>query len=154
MIRYLRNWEERFLCFADSRAPRCALYLRKYSRVFRFIISGGTAATIDLGFLYIFTDVFFLHYLLSAVFAFILAFGASFSLQKFWTFRDDSMQRIHFQMTLSFVIAAANLGLNTLLMYFFVDYLSLWYMAAQVITGFFLAFESFFIFRFVIFKLY
>lgn len=152
MIRHLRNWEERLLCLADSRTPRCAPYFRKYSRVIRFVISGGTAAVVDLSLLYLFTDWFGFHYLISAMLAFIAAFGVSFTLQKFWTFQDDSVHKIHSQMTVSFIVALANLVLNTFLMYFFVDYLSLWYIAAQIITGVFLAFESFFIFRFFIFK--
>lgn len=152
MIHHLRDWEERLLCFADMRMPKRALYFRKYARVCRFIISGGTAAVVDLGFLYLLTDWFGLHYLFSAVLAFIGAFGVSFSLQKFWTFQDDSVERVHVQLSISFAVAVVNLFLNTALMYFFVDTLHLWYMAAQIIVGILLAFESFFVFRYVIFK--
>lgn len=152
MIRHLREWEEKFLLSADRRMPRIAPYFRKYARVGRFIISGGTAAVVDLGLLYVLTEYFFLHYLLSAALAFIASFFVSFILQKFWTFEDESVDRVHVQASLSFTIAIFNLGLNTLLMYIFVDIAHLWYMLAQVIVGIMLAFESFFILKLFIFK--
>ncbi|KKU77378.1 MAG: GtrA family protein [Parcubacteria group bacterium GW2011_GWA2_47_64] len=115
-------------------------------------MSGGTAAAVDLGLLYFFTDRFGLHYLLSAALAFIVAFSVSFTLQKFWTFQDASTDRVHIQASLSFFIALINLGLNTALMYVFVDKLEIWYMASQIIIGAVLAFESFFVFRFIVFR--
>jgi putative flippase GtrA len=152
MIRSLQEWEERFLLSADRRLPRIAPYLRRHARVARFILSGGTAAVVDLGLLYFFTEEFGLHYLTSATLAFIAAFGVSFVLQKFWTFQDASTDRVHVQASLSFVIAVINLGINAGLMYFFVDVLGVWYMAAQIIVGAMLAFESFFILKLVIFR--
>lgn len=152
MIRHLQSWEEWFLLRADRHFPKCAPYLRKYARVGRFIASGGTAAAVDLGLLYILTDSFGLHYLLSAALAFVASFFVSFVLQKFWTFEDESVDRVHVQASLSFIIATINLGLNTLLMYVFVDVVDLWYMTAQIIVGILLAFESFFILKFFIFR--
>lgn len=152
MIQHLQEWEEWFLLRADRHFPKCAPYLRRYARVWRFIASGGTSAVVDLGLLYVFTERLGLHYLLSAALAFIAAFFVSFTLQKFWTFQDTTTDTVHIQVSLSFTIAVINLGLNTVLMYFFVDVAGLWYMTAQIIVGILLAFESFFILKFFIFK--
>lgn len=152
MIHHLREWEEKFLSGADRHLPRIAPYFRKYARVGRFIISGGTAAVVDLGLLYLITEWFGSHYLLSAGLAFIAAFFVSFTLQKFWTFENTSTERVHIQVSLSFVIAVINLGLNTALMYVFVERFHLWYMAAQILAGIILAFESFFVLRSFIFR--
>lgn len=152
MIHHLREWEERFLLEADKRVPKIAPYFRRYARVGRFILSGGTAATVDLGFLYFFTEKFGLHYLFSATLAFVVAFFVSFTLQKFWTFQDASTDKVHLQASLSFFVALINLGLNTALMYVFVEKFDIWYMASQILIGIILAFESFFVFRSIIFR--
>lgn len=152
MIRHLRKWEETCFALTDRYAPKFAPHLRKRARLLRYFISGGTAAAVDFLFLYLFTDGFGLHYLLSAVLAFLVAFGVSFVLQKFWTFQDHSTERIHTQGVLYFVVALANLLLNTLLMYLFVDWLHFWYMGAQFFASGLIALESFFISKHVVFK--
>ena len=152
MIRHLKELEERFLCATERSAPSAGALLRRYARVCRFIVSGGTAAVVDLGLLYLFTDGFGWHYLVSAVLAFLASFFVSFFLQKFWTFQDNSTDRVQAQLSISFGVGTVNLLLNTALMYFFVDLLSVWYFAAQIIVGIILAFESFFISRYFIFK--
>lgn len=121
--------------------------MRRYERVWRYLVAGGSAATADLGLLYVLTEWFGLHYLFSAALAFVVAFCVSFFLQKFWTFQDHSVERVHLQVGLYFVIAVANLLLNTLLMYIFVEHLHLWYFAAQIFIGALLACGSFFISR-------
>src|SRR3954462_3006613 len=123
----------------------------QYQQIIKYIISGGTAAVVDILFLFIFTDFFHLWYLLSAVLAFLLAFGVSFGLQKYWTFSDKSNEGIHKQASLYFVVSIVNLLLNTLLMYIFVDLAHIWYMAAQVITGGLMAFLSYFLYKKFIF---
>jgi putative flippase GtrA len=120
--------------------------------VWRYLVSGSSAAVVDLGLLYGLTEWASLHYLASATIAFVAAFFVSFFLQKFWTFQDHSVERVHAQVALYFVIAVANLGLNTLLMYLFVEYLHLWYLAAQILAGSAIACESFFISRHFVFK--
>ncbi len=123
-----------------------------YARVFRFLFSGGTALGTDLVLLYIFTDIFGIWYLASAVAAFILAFSVSFVLQKFWTFGDHSREGIHMQMSLYFLVAVANLVLNTLLVYAFVERASMHYLLAQIVASALIAIESFFIYQRFIFQ--
>lgn len=152
MIHFLQTCEEKCHRFAEACAPSCAPFMRRHARVWRYLVSGGSAATADLGLLYMLTEWFGLHYLLSAALAFIVAFCVSFFLQKFWTFQDHSVERVHSQAVLYFVIAVANLGLNTLLMYIFVEHLHLWYFAAQIFIGTLLACGSFFISKNIVFN--
>lgn len=152
MIRFLQTCEEKCHRLVELCVPSCAPFLRRYAFVWRYLVAGGSAATVDLGLLYVLTEWFSVHYLLSAVLAFIVAFCVSFFLQKFWTFQDHSVERVHSQVVLYFVIAVANLGLNTLLMYILVEHLHLWYFAAQIIAGAFLACGSFFISRNFVFN--
>ncbi len=151
MIHSLREWEEKCFGYADRYVPSCAVHLRKRSRLIRFLASGGTAAFVDLGLLYLFTEWWGFHYLASAILAFIFAFIVSFFLQKFWTFQDDSVDKVHAQVAIYFGVAVFNLLLNTALMYFFVDILGWWYMAGQFVASGLLAIESFFVSRYFIF---
>lgn len=152
MIHSLREWEEKCFVCADRYIPRYSPHLRKRARLLRYLAAGTTAAIVDFGLLYLFTEKVGLHYLTSAILAFIVAFIVSFLLQKFWTFQDDSVDRVHAQAAFYLVIALLNLLLNTGLLYVFVDILHLWYMTGQFITSGLIAFESFFISRHFIFK--
>ncbi len=119
----------------------------RYSKAARYVISGGVAATLDLALLYFFTTVCDIWYLASALLAFLIAVGVSFMLQKFWTFADATTHRLRSQMSLFFVVMCVNLGLNTLLMFLFVEYGGVPYLGAQVLAGGLIACESFFIYQ-------
>jgi len=119
--------------------------------VLRFIISGGTSAVVDLFFLYIFHNILNIHYLLSAVLAFIIAFFVSFTLHKFWTFKSHAEQT-HKQVVMYLGTSLFGLSLNTLLMYIFVDHFHVQVLLSQIFVGIIVAFSSFFISRNFVFK--
>ena len=123
-----------------------------HTKVLRFLIAGGIAVSVDLGLLYLFTDIFGIWYLLSSVLAFILAFLVSFTLQKFWTFRDRERAGMHSQMGIYFLISVSNLCLNTLIVYFGVDVVGLHYLVAQIIASLLIACGSFFIYQRFVFR--
>ncbi len=152
MIRHLRSYEEQCFSIADQLLPRYAGALRKRARFFRYLASGGTAAATDLLLLYLLTDGVGFHYLFSAVLAFVAAFFVSFFLQKFWTFEDGAVEKVRAQAGLYLLVALGNLALNTLCIYIFVEWLHLWYMAAQFLASGLLAFATFFISRDIVFK--
>lgn len=110
----------------------------------RFVISGGTAAFVDLVFLYIFSRVFVINYLLSAIVAFVIAFFVSFTLHKFWTFKSHG-GRSGKQVIMYLATSLFGLIFNTALMYLFVDVFHVEVMRSQVFCGAIVAFSSFFI---------
>ncbi len=124
----------------------------RFRKVFRYLCSGGTAAFVDLVLLYLFTSKLHIWYLLSAILAFLFAFIVSFVLQKFWTFGDLGTEKWKSQATIYFVVTGTNLGINTLLMYLFVDFAHLHYMPAQIITSGLIAIESYFVYQIFVFK--
>jgi len=126
--------------------------LLKYKQIIKYLIAGGTAAFVDLGLLYFITDILGVWYLLSACLAFVVAFFVSFFLQKFWTFRDADKKAIYKQMGVYLGVALANLTLNAVLMYIFVDGFKIWYMLAQVIVSGLIACESYFVYKIFIFN--
>ena len=124
----------------------------KIIKTAKYIISGGTAAVVNLAFLAIFVDVFKINYLISAILSFLIAFSISFTLQKFWTFQDKSIEDVHKQTTIYFIVSSINLGVNTLLMYIFVDHFHIQYFFRQILASGLIAISSYFIYSRFIFK--
>jgi len=89
---------------------------------------------------------------MSAIMAFILAFGVSFTLMKFWTFSDSSQEDLHMQIVAYLFVAIINLILNTFLVYAFVEWISLYYIFAQIVASALIAIESFFVYQNFIFR--
>lgn len=100
----------------------------------RYLISGGTAATTHVSALFVLVQFAGFHYLMASVFAYILAIGVSFTLQKFWTFQDKLVHDVHMQFGRYITVVLANLILNTFLMYILVSHAGLWYVLAQILT--------------------
>ncbi len=121
----------------------------KKMKVLRYLVSGGTVTIVDLCALYLFTDIFGIWYILSAILAFIIAFIVSFSLQKYWTFADNSRQNIHNQIFVYLIVTLINLGLNTLGIFIFVHYLVFHYLFAQIIVSAIIAIESYFVYNYI-----
>ncbi|MCX6787205.1 MAG: GtrA family protein [Candidatus Kaiserbacteria bacterium] len=129
----------------DEQYPTCM-------RICRFLLSGSVSTGTDLVLLYLFTDILGIWYLTSAIVAFILAFGVSFTLMKFWTFSDHSRDGFHKQISGYFFVAVVNLTLNTFLVYTFVEWAGLYYLFAQIAAAALIAVESFFVYQHVIFR--
>lgn len=126
--------------------------LKKYDRVFRYLIAGGIAFLINIVVLYALTDILHIYYMISTVGAFLVAFGVSFVLQKFWTFRDHSRDQLHVQLPLYLGMQVANLALNAGLMYALVEFLHIWYILSQTIITTVLAAVVYFVNKLYIFK--
>ncbi|MSU73823.1 GtrA family protein [Candidatus Kaiserbacteria bacterium] len=122
------------------------------ARLVRFVISGGTATAVNLGILFLLTHIFGLWYLTSSIIAFMVAFFVSFTLQKFWTFEDASRSRLRSQAIIYFLIILFDLGVNTALMYFFVEHLHLHYLIAQLISGVMIAVMNYFSYKHLVFR--
>lgn len=125
---------------------------QKIIKVIKYIIAGGTAAVIDIVLLYVFTDIFGIWYLYSTAIAFTIAFFFSFGLQKFWTFKDRSTDRVHKQACVYFIVSTCNFALNTLFVYLLTDFLHLHYVFGQILALGVLAISSYFIYSVFIFQ--
>lgn len=122
------------------------------SKIYRYIVSGIVAAAVDFGLLYILVDLCGLWYLVSATIAFIATVCTSFVMQKFWTFENSDTSVIARQMAGYVVLSIINIGVNTVLMYVFVDLLTIHYIIAQVYATIIIAAYGFFVYRHVIFR--
>ena len=147
----LAELEQRMWSVVHRASPVAHAALFKRRRVLKYLISGGTAAAVNIGLLYFLTDTLGIWYIFSAVLAFAVAFVVSFGFQKFWTFEDHSTDGMHGQAAAYLLVALVNLGVNTALIYGFVEFLGIHYLLAQIIAGIIIACESFFVYKKFIF---
>ncbi len=124
----------------------------KRNKIIRFVIAGGTSAFVQIAILYFFTDVLNFWYLYSSIISFGVALVVSFTLQKFWAFRDRVVSGMHLQFVKYAAIVLCGLFMNTVFMYILVDLLGVWYMFAQIIAGIAIAVFNFFMYKKFIFK--
>jgi|CXWL01.1.fsa_nt_gi putative flippase GtrA len=122
------------------------------SRVFRYLFSGGTATFTNLGVFYVCANVLSLHYLTASGIAFLAGFVVSFTLHKFVTFQDHSMERMHMQAGLYLLFWGFNILLGMGVLFLFVEYARIPQLFAQTLTVALVALESFFAYRYIVFR--
>jgi len=111
--------------------------------VSKYLIVGTIASLIQFGTFYLLLrSLGTKWYLVSSTIAFIIAVVISFTLQKYWTFRDKNNSVIRKQFTVFFLVGVNNLFLNVVFMYILVNLLNR-HSLAQAITLVFLAVLSF-----------
>lgn len=123
-----------------------------FKRVLRFVIAGSIAAATSATALHISIVVFDLWYITASVVGFFSGFLVSFTLQKFWTFRDTRLDVVGRQVLLYLGILFINLGSNTLLVYVGVEFGGLPPVVAQIGASLLIAFQNFFLYRYLIFR--
>lgn len=119
--------------------------------LFRYIFSGGIAAGINIALFSLLLLTFHVWYLLASVISFSVSFVVSFYMQKHWTFRDSSTAQMKQQLFYYFLITTVNLGINVLLMMFFVQALGINPVIAKAVTLIILACWSFVVYQKYIF---
>jgi putative flippase GtrA len=119
----------------------------------RYILSGGIGAAVNIGGLYILSDVFKMHYLIGSTISFVLSLIVSFLLQKNFTFQNSEhdSKKITAQFSMFAVVALINVIINEILLYFFVHELTINHIYAAILSSAIIAVESFFAYRYLIF---
>ena len=123
----------------------------RHRQVVKYLIAGGTSTSADILIYSLLIYFASLWYVASSVISFTIAFWISFGLQKFWTFRDRDTKNMMKQTYLYLFVAIVNLGINTLLIYLFVDYIHIHKFISKVIANAMIAVESFLVYRYFIF---
>lgn len=127
--------------------------MTKTALLVRYGLVGGTGAGIQIGMLYVWVDILHLEalYLAGAALGFCAALAVTFTLQKYWTFRDFTRDAVRQQFSFYSVFALISLGLNILLLHVSkvfierldLDFFSAWYVGAQIVIVVFFAGISF-----------
>ncbi len=138
---FLSNRFPKIYCFCDSRKS-----------VVKFLIAGCFAGGTDLILLFFFHGILKWPLVLSTSLAFIFSFIVSFTLQKFWTFRNFSQEKAVGQFILYILNAVIGLNLNGFFMHLLVNEVGIWYILAQIIVNFTIGLYNFFVYKSIVFK--
>lgn len=125
---------------------------RTHIQFFRYIFVGGAAFLVDIGSLFIFTDIFGFYYLVSATMSFTLGLVANYALSISWVFNKHTIDNMWSEFVVFAVIGVIGLGLNAFFMWFFTDYVSLYYLFSKIIAATLILFWNFFARKFTLFK--
>src|SRR3989338_8992608 len=138
--------------YIEVKLPRFFKILYRHKTGVKYIFAGGTAALVNLAFLYVLTDIVGVWYLASSIVAFVFSFFTSFFLQKFWTFRDPSLKRIKKQFFIYILMGAGNFFAGPALLFVFVEFFHIWYLLGQTLAMATLAIANYLINKFITFK--
>ncbi len=123
------------------------LFWTKSSRLviqfLRYVVVGGIAFLFDFGFLYLFTGIMNIHYLVSAALAFLIGLTVNYLLSIFWVFDKRTMENQMAEFLIFAVIGLVGLGLNEGFLWFFTGFIGLYFMYSKLISTFFVLIWNF-----------
>lgn len=113
-------------------------YLFKEKRVilefFKFAFVGLLGTFINIIILYLLTEIAGIYYIISAVFAFIIAATNNFFLNKIWTFKEEVKHFLVKKYALFFMVSLTALIVNLFFLYIFTEFLGIYYIISQVLA--------------------
>ncbi|MDO8622729.1 MAG: glycosyltransferase family 2 protein [archaeon] len=101
---------------------------------FKFAFVGVVGMIVNLFILYSFTEFFGVYYLISAIFAFIIAATSNFFFNKVWTFREkinDNLSKKYIQF---FLVSLVALIVNLFFLYILTEFFGIYYITSQFIS--------------------
>jgi putative flippase GtrA len=93
------------------------------------------AASVELSFLYLFTSILNIYYMVSVIPAYFIGGSLQFILIKYFSFKNKSKKIIQ-QASKYFLVISVGFLLTLCLMYIFVELFHIWYLFARIITIF------------------
>ena len=119
-------------------------FIRKeFAEFFKFGIVGTIGAIINLGALYLLTEFAGFYYILSAVFAFIIAVTSNFFMNKCWTFNENVGHKTTKKYFQFFSVSVFALGINLVILYSLTEFFGLYYILSELIAKIIVFFVNF-----------
>jgi putative flippase GtrA len=98
----------------------------------RYTLVGSAAFLADLGCLCAFTELWHVHYLLSAALAFLVGLSANYLMSITWVFHKRSLARRSHELLLFALIGIVGLGLNETCMWLLTGYAGFYYLVSKI----------------------
>ena len=114
-----------------------------FLQLFRYIFVGGTAFVVDFFFLYFFSDICGIYYLISAVLSFIISVLVNYVMSTRWVFNQDNIENKVLEFNLFILISTIGLGFTEILLYFFTDIVGFYYLISKIISAIIVLFWNF-----------
>lgn len=121
-------------------------------QLFRYTFVGGFAFLVDFGTLFFLTEFFHIHYLVSAVIAFIFGLTINYFLSVLWVFSCRTMESRLLEFFLFALIGLVGLGLTELFLWILTDILLIYYLLSKIITTIVVYFWNFFVRKIMLFN--
>ncbi|MDO5810619.1 MAG: GtrA family protein [Methanobrevibacter sp.] len=112
-------------------------------QLFRYVFVGGTAFVVDFFFLYFFSDICGIYYLISAVFSFIISVLVNYVMSTRWVFNQDNIENKVVEFNLFMLISTIGLVFTEILLYFFTDICGMHYLISKIISAVIVLFWNF-----------
>lgn len=114
-----------------------------FIQLFRYIFVGGTAFVVDFFFLYFFSDICGIYYLISAVLSFIISVIVNYIMSTKWVFNQDNIENKVLEFNLFILISSVGLVFTEILLYFFTDICGFYYLISKIIAAIIILFWNF-----------
>ena len=114
-----------------------------YLQFFRYIFVGGTAFVVDFFFLWFFSDICGIYYLISAVLSFIISVLVNYIMSTKWVFNQDNIDNKVLEFNLFILISTIGLGFTEVLLYLFTDIFGIYYLISKIISAIIVLFWNF-----------
>ena len=118
----------------------------------RYTIVGGCAFTFDFACLFFLTSYCRVHYLISAVVAFLVGLTVNYILSVTWVFNMRRMKSWLSEFVVFALIGLGGLLLNEVFMWFFTEVVLLFYLVSKVISTVLVYLYNFTVRKFVLFS--
>lgn len=123
-----------------------------FLQFFRYTFVGGTAFIVDFGSLFVLTEFFNVHYLISAAIAFLLGLTINYALSIVWVFSKRILRNKSFEFGIFAFIGIIGLGFNELFIWFFTEYVHFHYLLSKIFSTVFVFMWNFFVRKFILFR--
>lgn len=114
-----------------------------FLQLFRYIFVGGTAFVVDFFFLYFFSDICGIYYLISAILSFIISVLVNYIMSTKWVFNQDNIDNKVLEFNLFILISTIGLVFTEILLYLFTDIVGLYYLVSKIIAAIIVLFWNF-----------
>ena len=114
-----------------------------FLQFFRYIFVGGTAFAVDFFFLYFFSDICGIYYLISGVLSFVISVLVNYIMSTKWVFNPDNSDNKVLEFNLFLIISTVGLVFTEILLYLFTDVFGLYYLISKIIAAIIVLFWNF-----------
>lgn len=123
-----------------------------FFQLIRYSFVGGIALTADFGLLFILTEYFGIHYLISASIGFTVGLVLNYIMSITWVFSNRKVKNKKIEFILFTIIGTVGLGLNEVFLWGFTNFLNIHYLKSKLISTFFVYLWNFFVRKYMLFK--
>ena len=105
-----------------------------YLQMIKFGFIGALGTIVNLLILYLFTDIFQIHYIVSEIFAYIISLIHNYLLNKRFTFKETLEYKFLIKFSYYFLICLISLIINLFILYILVEFFIMWYVFAELVA--------------------